>query len=147
MHSKAKTVAEYLKSLPPERRKAVAAVRNVVRRNLPKGYQERMNWGMIAYEVPLARYPKTYNKQPLLYAALSSQKNHLALYTMNVYADKATEREFREGFKKAGKKLDMGKCCIRFKRTEELHLPTIGRLGAKTSVADYIRYYERSRKK
>jgi hypothetical protein len=105
-----------------------------------------MNWGMIAYEVPLARYPRTYNKQPLLYAALASQKNHLALYTMNVYADKATEKAFREGFKKAGKKLDMGKCCIRFKRTEDLHLPAIGRLVAKTPVAEFIRLYERSRK-
>src|SRR5690606_35123491 len=113
--SSATTVEQYLAELPPERREVVATMRALVLQHLPAGYEERMNWGMISYEVPLARYPDTYNKQPLAYAALAAQKNHYALYLNCVHAGDDREAALREAFAAAGKKLDMGKSCVRFK--------------------------------
>jgi len=146
MKSKAKTVAEYLKSLPEDHRKGISTLRKLILKNLPKGYREAMNWGAIVYEVPLSVYPVTYNGQPLGYVGLASQKNYMVFYAMNLYADKGTEKWFRDSFKSAGKKLDMGKCCVRFKTLEDLDLRTIGKLVAKTPMKDYIRHYELSRK-
>lgn len=146
MVSKAKTVEAYLDEMPQERREAIAAVRDVIRRNLPKGFQETMAFGMITYAVPLEKYPDTYNKQPLTYAALAAQKNYNALYLMNVYGDPARERVLKEAYKKAGKKLDIGKSCIRFKKLDDLPLDAIGRLIKGTSVKDFIAKYEASRK-
>lgn len=140
--SKAKTVAEYLEELPPERRKVVAAVRAVIRKNLPKGYREVMGWGMISYCVPLSRYPDTYNGQPLGYVALAAQKHHYSLYLMNIYSDSAEEESLRKAFKEAGKRADFGKCCVRFRKLEDLPLPVIGRVIRGTSVGAYIRRYE-----
>ncbi|MFO0704843.1 MAG: DUF1801 domain-containing protein [Candidatus Andersenbacteria bacterium] len=142
MHSNAKTVAAYLKALPPDRAKAVRAVRAVILKHLPRGYQEAMQWGMITYQIPLTRKPDTYNGQPLALAALASQKNYLALYLMNVYGDKATERWFKARYKASGKKLDMGKSCVRFKRLEDLPLDLIGETIARTSVESYLKRYE-----
>ncbi len=101
---------------------------------------------MICYGIPLSTYPDTYNGQPLCYMALASQKNHFALYAMSLYSDKEKERRFREEFIKAGKKLDMGKSCIRFKKLEDLPLEVIGKLVAGTSVKEFVAAYERSRK-
>ncbi len=106
--SRATTVEGYLEELPPERRAVIAAVRQVVKRNLPKGYRETVTWGIISYEVPLATFPDTYNGQPLCYAALAAQKNHYALYLMCVRQDLEQERRLKEAFARAGKKLDMG---------------------------------------
>jgi len=145
--SRAKTVAEYLKGLPPERRRVVSAVRTVIRRNLPRGYREVMGWGMISYGIPLSRYPDTYNGQPLCYAALAAQKNHYAVYLMSIYSGTAEEGRLRKDFEKAGKKLDMGKCCVRFKRLEDIPLPAIGRAVRSTSVEEFIRRYEAARAK
>lgn len=145
--SKAKTPAEYLASLEPERRAALAKVRDVIKKNLPKGYKETVNWGMISYEVPLSRYAETYNGQPLMYAALASQKNHMALYLMCVYAGGASEKDLKNDFKKAGKKLDMGKSCIRFRKIEDLPLDAIARAVRSTPVDAYIRHYERAGRK
>src|SRR5438552_110345 len=89
--SSAKSVDEYLNELPPERRKAIAAVRKVIHDNLPDGYEEAVSWGMISYEITLSRYASTYNKQPLSYLALAAQKNYNAIYLMRVYGDKAQE--------------------------------------------------------
>ena len=144
--SKAKTVEAYLAELPPERREAVTKVREVILANLPEGYQESMNWGMISYEIPLERYPDTYNKQPLALAALASQKNYISLYLMNVYGDPATEKWFTERYEASGKKLDMGKSCVRFKKLDDLPLDLIGEVIAKTSVDEYIRRYEAAKK-
>ena len=144
--SKAKTVADYLKELPPERRKVVAAVRSVIRKHLPRGYKETMGWGVICYGIPLARYPDTYNGQPLCYAGLAAQKNYYAVYLMCVYGGSAEEGRLRKEFEKAGKKLDMGKCCVRFRKLEDLPLPAIGRAVRSLSVDQYIRRYEASRK-
>jgi uncharacterized protein YdhG (YjbR/CyaY superfamily) len=145
--SKAKTVTEYLAELPPDRRKTISAVRAVVRKSLPKGYKEGIGYGMICYTVPLATYPVTYNGQPLCYAALAAQKQYCAIYLMNVYGDTPTAKAFREGFKKAGKKLDMGKSCVRFKTADDLPLDVIGRTVAATPVKTFIGQYERGRKK
>jgi hypothetical protein len=145
--SKAATVEEYLAELPEDRRAAIAEVRDVVLRNLPAGYVETMNWGMISYEVPLERYPNTYNKQPLSYAALASQKNYCALYLLGVYADGEEEGWFREAFRKAGKKLDMGKSCIRFRTADDLPLDVIGRAVAGTTPEQLIAIHEKARER
>jgi uncharacterized protein YdhG (YjbR/CyaY superfamily) len=145
--SKATTVADYLAELPADRRKTIAAVRAIVRKNLPKGYKESVGYGMICYNVPLATYPDTYNGQPLCYAALAAQKNHCALYLMNVYGDAPTAKAFKDGFKKAGKKLDMGKCCVRFKTADDLPLDVIGKTIAATPMKAFIAVYEKARKK
>jgi hypothetical protein len=145
--SSAATVEEYLAELPEDRRATIAEVRDVVLRNLPAGYQERMNWGLISYEIPLERYPRTYNKQPLMYAGLGSQKNYCAVYLMGVYGDGEGARRFKEAFKKAGKKLDMGKSCVRFRSVDDLALDAVGEVIASTTPEQYIAIYERSRQK
>jgi len=138
VQSKAKTVAEYLDELPEDRRAAIAMVRSVVKKNLPKGYKERMGYGMITYEIPLEQYPDTYNGQPLCYIGLASQKNHMALYLTNVYADPEQEQFLSDAFKKAGKKMDMGKSCLRFKKIEDLPLDAIGTIVASTPPEEMI---------
>jgi Domain of unknown function (DU1801) len=143
--SHAATVEEYLDSLPEDRRAVVAAVREVILKNLPAGYQETMNWGMISYEIPLERYPKTYNKQPLSYAALAAQKNYFVLHLMAVYGSPEQAAWFREEFRKAGKKLDMGKACVRFRKLDDLPLEVIGQVIARTPPEMYIAYYEATR--
>jgi ribosomal protein S7 len=96
MISSAKTVKEYLNSLPPEHRPIIEVVRQVILDNLPKGYVKAMSWGMITYEIPLERYPNTYNKQPLMYVALASQKRYISLYLMNVFINEGFDKWFRE---------------------------------------------------
>lgn len=145
--SKAPTAEQYLAELPEDRRMVVAAVRRVVLENLPDGYQEAMTWGMLSYEIPLDRYPETYNKKPLAYAALAAQKNYYALYLMGVYADSEEEDTLKAGFEAAGKKLDMGKSCLRFKKLEDLPLDVVAKAIAATPVDTYIERYEASRKK
>jgi len=141
MKSAAKTVDEYLNGLAPDRKEAISAVRKVVLANLPKGYEECMSYGMIGYVVPHSIYPKGYRcdpKSPLPFANLGSQKNHMALYLMNVYGDAETERWFRKAWEGTGRKLDMGKACVRFKRLEDVPLEVIGQVIARTPVAVYI---------
>jgi hypothetical protein len=140
------TVAGYLRELPAERRSVLAAVRAVVRKNLPAGYRETMNWGLISYEIPLARYPDTYNGQPLCYAGLAAQKNHNALYLTDVYQDPAQAERLKDGFRKAGKKLDMGKSCLRFKKLDDLELEVIGDVISRTPPETFIARYEASRR-
>ena len=142
VQSQAKDVNAYLAELPAGRREIVAAVRTVILDNLPPGYSESTGWGMITYGIPLERFPDTYNKQPLCYVALAAQKNHFALYLMCIYQDSELETELRTAFAGAGKKLDMGKSCVRFKRLEDLPLEAIGRLIAKVSPEKLIATYE-----
>jgi uncharacterized protein YdhG (YjbR/CyaY superfamily) len=142
--SKAATVQEYLAELPEDRRAVVAAVRDVVLRSIPAGYQESMAFGMIGYGVPLERYPDTYNGQPLAYAAIAAQKNYYALYLMSAYTG-AQEQAVREAFAAAGKKLDMGKSCIRFKKLDDLPLDALGRIIAATPPDAFIAQYEAAR--
>ena len=120
VQSAAKTVQEYLGELPPEKSAVMRKVRALVRRNLPKGYAETMGFGVIACVVPLAKYPTTYNGQPLCYVGLASQKNHYALYLMGCYMDPVATARLAAAYKAAGKKLDMGKSCLRFKSFADL---------------------------
>ena len=145
--SKTATVDEYLASLPEDRRAVVSTVRDVIRRRLPQGYRESINWGMIAYEIPLERYPKTYNGQPLAYVALAAQKNHYALYLNCTGMGAEHEARFRNAYLKTGKKLDMGKSCVRFKKLDDLPLDVIGEEVASTTPDALIAHYERSRAK
>lgn len=141
----AATPEEYLAALPDDRRAVVSAVRDVVRANLPEGYQEVVGSGMLGYVIPLSRYPKTYNKQPLQYAALAAQKGHYALYLVAPYQDPAHDAWFREAFAAAGKTLDMGKSCVRFKRLEDLPLDVVARSIARVAPDDFIAQHEAAR--
>jgi hypothetical protein len=145
--SSAPTIKQYLEALPEDRRVVVKKVRDVIRRHLPPGYRETINWGMITYAIPLERYPNTYNGQPLCYAALAAQKNHFAVYLMAAYGDAKQAAWLKEQFTKAGRKLDMGKSCVRFRKIEDLPLDVIGQFIARTPPETYIRMYEASRKK
>ncbi|MGH7481449.1 MAG: DUF1801 domain-containing protein [Longimicrobiales bacterium] len=145
--SAAVRVEDYLDELPADRRAVVAAVREVIVANLPAGYREAMNWGMISYEIPLERYPDTYNGQPLAYAALAAQKSHYALYLMGAYMEPRQDEWLRREFEKAGKTLDMGKSCVRFRKLEDLPLDVIGRAIASRSPDELIAAYEASREK
>ena len=143
--SKAETVDGYLAALPEDRRAAISAVRQVVLENLPQGYEERMQFGMIGSVIPLERNPVTYNGQALQYAALASQKNYMSLYLMNVYSDEAVERWFVDRYKDSGKRLDMGKACVRFKSLQDLPIDLVGEAIALTPVDRFIERYEMSR--
>ena len=145
--SEASTVREHLEELPEDRRSVISEVRDKILENLPEGYEEKMNWGMIAYEVPLERYPDTYNKQPLMYMALAAQKNHYAVYSSGVYMDPLGESWLASEFEKAGKRLDMGKSCIRFRKLENIPLDVIGKVAAAQGVDDFIFIYERGRER
>jgi hypothetical protein len=147
VQSAAKTVTGYLAELPAERRAVISKVRATIRRNLPKGYKEAMGWGLISYGIPLSRYPDTYNGQPLCYVGLAAQKNFYAVYLMCVYGDPKREAKLRQGFKAAGKKLEMGKSCIRFKKLDDIPLEVIGELVAGIPADEFIARYEKSRKK
>jgi hypothetical protein len=143
--STATTVDEYLDSLPVERRADLQTVRQVILRNLPAGYQEGMQYGMVSYCIPLERYPATYNKQPLTCVALAAQKNYLSLHLMCVYGSPDLRAWFEAEYRKSGKRLDMGKACLRFKRADDLPLDLIGRVVATTPVDRYIAHYESAR--
>lgn len=134
----ANSVQEYLDIIPQERRVALNAVRKIILKNLPKGYEEAYEWGMISYQVPLTVYPDTYNKKPLMYAALASQKNYMAIYLMCTYGNPAIKQEIVDGFKNSGKKLDMGGSCLRFKKLEDLPLDVIAKTVAAVPMDDYI---------
>jgi hypothetical protein len=145
MISKAKTVDKYLAELPEDRRAAIQAVRLVILKNLDKGYEEGMQYGMIGYYVPYKLYPAGYHcdpKQPLPFASLASQKNHMAVYLMCIYGSPKDEEWFRKEWAKTGKKLDMGKSCVRFRKLEDLPLDVIGKAVARVPVKEYIGYYE-----
>jgi hypothetical protein len=145
MVSKAKTVAEYLSALPADRREALQAVRKVMLKNLDKGFKEGMQYGMIGYFVPHSLYPAGYHcdpKQPLPFAALASQKNHMAVHMMCLYGDSGQAAWFRKEWAKTGKKLDMGKCCIRFRKPEDLALDVVGKAVSRVKVKDYVKLHE-----
>ncbi len=129
-HDPTAVVAEFLSNLPPDRRREVERVRSVVRRHLPAGYEEVVSKNMLVYQVPLEHYPDTYNGRPLWYVALASEKSYLSLHLMPVYGDKKLAKRLVDGFKAAGKDLDMGKACIRFKAADDLALDVVGQIVA-----------------
>jgi len=140
------TVAGYLRAVPIEQSSVLSKLRQLIRKHLPNGYQEATNWGAITYQVPLKRCPDTYNGQPLCYVAIAAQKNYLSLYLMTVYGDPEKQKQLKAGFTRAGKKLDMGKACIRFRTLDDLPLDTIADIIASTPVDTYVAAYEDSRK-
>ena len=144
--SKATTVEQYLAELPQERRAVIARVRDALNAAMPAGYREGMGYGMMGWDVPLEVYPNTYNKQPLAYAGLAAQKNSYSLYLTCVYSDPARAQRLHAAAAKIGRKLDMGKSCIRFKRVEDLPLDAICDEIASTSPAEFIRIYEEARR-
>lgn len=143
--SKATTVAQYLAELPPDRRAEIEKVRGLVNSAIPDGYREIIGYGMIGWVIPLNRYPDTYNKQPLSYAGLAAQKNYNALYLNCVYASDVRTEKLRAAFAAAGKKLDMGKSCIRFRKADDLALDAIAEEIASATPARFIEIYEEAR--
>lgn len=139
----APTVDIYLKSLPAKYREIITALRQIIVSNLPEGYQEGMQYGMIAYYIPLWRYPKTYNGQPLGYVSIASHKNYISLYLMCIYGE--GEIEFKRAYKKTGKRIDMGKSCIRFTKLEDLPLGLIARTVSRYTPEEFIAMHERGR--
>ena len=145
MQSKATTVAQYLAALPADRREALQAVRLAILDNLPQGYEEGMQYGMIGYFVPHSVYPPGYHcdpRQPLPFAGLASQKNHMAIYLMCIYSDSEQEAWFRKAWAKTGKKLDMGKSCVRFKKIDDVPLKVIGQAIKRVPAKKFIAHYE-----
>jgi len=143
--SAAATVEQYLASLPADRRAAIARVRDVVNARLPPGFEETMQYGMISWIVPRSRLAATYNGQPLAIASLASQKQYMALYLMSVYGDAELGAWFRAAYRSAGKKLDMGKSCVRFKTVDALPLDVVGEAISRVPVETYLAVYETSR--
>ncbi len=139
MKSNATTVDGYVAALPADRKETISRVLAVIREHMPKGYQESILWGMPCWSVPLERYPNTYNKQPLMIAALASQKRHYAVYLMLPDC----KPWFIAEYKKSGKKMDMGGSCVRFKRFEDVPLELIGEAVGRVGVEEYLAYYER----
>lgn len=148
MQSKAATVDAYLAELPAERQKAISELRKVIKKNLPKGFQECMNYGMIGYVVPHSKYPAGYHcdpKLPLPFMNVASQKNSITVYHMGMYGNPKLEKWFVDAYTKAtGKKADKGKSCLRYKKPEDIPYKLIGELASKVTPDEWIKQYESS---
>ena len=151
MQSKAATIEQYLAELPPDRKKAMTELRNVVKKSLPKGFEEVMSYGMIGYVVPHTKYPAGYHcnpKLPLPFMNIASQKNFIAVYNCGIYANPALLKWFTTAHAKASsKKLDMGKSCMRYKKPEDIPFDLIGQLASKITPDEWIAIYEKNIKR
>lgn len=150
MKSHARTVNEYLASLPADRRAVVAAVRNLIRKNLRQGFEEGIQYGMIGYFVPHRLYPAGYHcdpQQPLPFAGIASQKHYLSLYLFCGYVNEAEEAWFRKAWAKTGKKLNMGKSCVRFKRLDDLATDVVAAAIRRITVKKFVAAYGQARAK
>lgn len=147
MRSEATTVKDYLASLEPDRAEAITTVRDTILYHLPDGYEEVMNWGMITYEVPLSIEPDTYNGKPLMYAALASQKRHMAVYLSGIYGDEKLREQFEADYKATGKRMDVGKSCVRFRTLDDLPLELIGSAIGAMEVDDFVAMTDAARKR
>jgi hypothetical protein len=141
--SRPTTVDGYLEGLPPEKRAVIAAGRKLVQANIPQGYAEFMNWGVINWGIPLSEFSNTYNGQPLCYVALGAQKNYSSLYLMGCYGNAKLTAFLKDEFKKAGKKFDMGKSCLRFKSLDDLELESLGKVIGSVTPGQYLEMYKR----
>src|SRR4026208_860839 len=139
------TVMASLDSLTAEKREVIEEARAFVHKHIAKGYAEFMNWGVINWGIPLEQFPNTYNGQPLCYVALGAQKNYNAFYLMGAYDGSNGAKLLADAFKKAGKRLDMGKCCLRFKTLDDLELAWVAKMIAMSSPKDYLAYYKRTK--
>jgi len=143
--SNVKTPAQYIASLPADRAKTIATLRALVNKHIPRGYDECLAWGTIGWTIPLSRYPDTHNSQPICYVALSSQKHYCSVYLMGAFWSASQLAQLKAAFKAAGKKLDMGKCCVHFASPDDLPLEAIGKLISAISSEKWIAMYEQSR--
>jgi len=141
------TVKQWLASVPAERRDAINAVRDAVNEHLPAGYEETVDWGMLAWVVPLATLSKTHNGRPLMLAALGAHTKVMTIYLMSVYGDSKLRKEFEAAYRKTGKKLDMGGCCVHFKKLDDLPLDVVGSTIARVAVDEYVGRYVKARTK
>ena len=141
------TVSQWLASVPAERKDAIKAVRDVVNEHLPQGYEETVDWGMLAWVVPLATLPTTHNDHPLMLAGLGAHTKRMTIYLMSVYSDPKIRREFVAAYKKTGKKLDMGGSCVHFKTLDDLPLDVVGNTITRVTVDEYVKRYQHSRTK
>ena len=137
--SNVKTPAQYIASLPADRAKTITTVRALVNKHIPRGYDECLVWGTIGWTIPLSRYPDTYNKQPICYVALSSQKNYCSLYLMGAFWSASQLEQLKAAFKAAGKRLDMGKCCVHFESPDDLPLEAIGNAAGGEAITMWLR--------
>lgn len=144
MKSHAVSVDAYLRDLPPEKREVISTVRTLMLASLPSGYEEAMNWGMIAYQIPESRTPAAY-RGPLMYAGLAAQKNYFVLHLMGVYGSPKHYKMLADAFRQAGMKMDIGKACLRFKSVNDLPLDAIGNLVGSISVEAFLDYCEKAR--
>ena len=145
MQSKATSVQQYLEELPEDRRQVLQAIREVILKNVDRDIEEGMQYGMIGYYVPHHIYPQGYHcdpKQPLPYLSMASQKNHMALYMMLAYIDGTDDTWFRKKWAATGRKLDMGKCCIRFRRLEDVALDVVAEAIRRVPTQKHIEFYE-----
>ncbi len=147
MRSAATSVADYIRALPDDRRAAIETVRGVVNAHLPAGYEEAMNWGMITWQVPLATCPDTYNGQPLMYAALASQKRYMALHLMGIYTSPGARDAFESAYRATGKRFDVGKACVRFRKLDDLPLELVGETVASLPAGELVRLANAARRK
>jgi hypothetical protein len=153
MISKAATVEQYLAELPPDRREAISTIRETILANLDEGFQETMQYGMIGYSVPHSIYPAGYHcdpRQPLPFAGIGNQKNHIGIYLFCIYGSDGESTRFQEDWKKSGKRLDMGKGCVRVRKLEDVPLDVLGATIKRAKLKDFIEVYEaafKSRKK
>ena len=146
------TVSAYLASLSPEKRAVIEEARAFVHKHIPKGYAEFMNWGVINWGIPLEEFPDTYNGQPLSYVGLGAKKSYNSLYLMGVYDSSSgeyttpfPEQLLVDAFKKAGKRLDMGQCCLRFKTLDDLELTSVAKVIGMSTPKQYVEYYKRAK--
>lgn len=150
MTSDAKTVDEYILQLPEDRIEAIIKLRKSIQKNIPKGFQETMCYGMVGYVIPHSIYPDGYHcdpKLPLPFLSFASQKNFIAFYHMGIYADPKLLKWFTEEYaKRVPGKLDMGKSCVRFKKPDQIPFELLGELATKISVKDWIATYEKNYK-
>jgi Domain of unknown function (DU1801) len=145
--SQSTTVPEFLAQLAPDRRQEVERVRAEIRRHLPAGYEEAISRNMLVYQVPLGQYPDTYNGHPLWYVALASEKSYLSLHLMPVYGNDALAARLADGFTAAGKKLNMGKACIRFQTESDLALDAVGEIVASIPMDRWIKVAQAARRR
>jgi hypothetical protein len=139
------TVAAYLAALTPEKRAVIEEARAFVHKHIPKGYAEFMNWGVINWGIPLEEFADTYNGQPLCYVGLGAQKNYNSYYLMGAHDSSNGANLLAEAFKKAGKRLDMGKCCLHFKTLDDLELASVAKVIGMSTPKEFVAYYKRTK--
>jgi len=144
VRSEATTPAQYLAELPEDRRDLVETIRRTILDNLPDGYEETMTFGMLGYVVPLEVFPDTYNGEPVGSVALANQKQYVAVYLMGIYADEAERTWFVDAWKATGRKLDMGKSCVRFKKLDDVALDVLGEAVARVPPEQIIAIHEQA---